>query len=118
MFRILAIVGLTLVTSLFPQAQSDRQAIAHELHDSVPLIARADGESCLIHNNGSLSELDLNQEPKTGCCCLLKDDGPPLVWDCTGYKDGTLVTEAQCKKDADDTSTKYKWHEGKCTNKD
>jgi hypothetical protein len=59
-----------------------------------------------------------SDEPKTGCCCLLKDEGPPMLWDCAGYKDGDLVTENRCKRDADDASTKYKWHEGKCTKRD
>jgi hypothetical protein len=58
-----------------------------------------------------------DDEPK-GCCCFLKDSGPPLVWDCTGYKDDTLVTQTQCKKDADELVSKFKWHEGKCTDKD
>jgi len=57
-------------------------------------------------------------DEKTGCCCLLKDSGPPPVWDCSGYVDGTLVTRAQCKKNADDLVVKFKWHEGKCTDKD
>jgi hypothetical protein len=57
-------------------------------------------------------------DEKKGCCCLLKDSGPPPVWDCSGYVDGTLVTRAQCKKDADELVVKFKWHEGKCTDKD
>jgi hypothetical protein len=60
----------------------------------------------------------VRDDEKVGCCCLLKDSGPPPVWDCTGYKDGTLVTRAQCKKDADDVGAKFKWHEGKCSDKD
>lgn len=55
------------------------------------------------------------ESDETGCCCLLKDTGPPPVWDCTGSTEGTESTEAQCKKDADDVGAKYKWHAGKCT---
>jgi hypothetical protein len=53
-----------------------------------------------------------------GCCCLLKDTGPPPNWDCTGSNEGTEVTKAQCDKDADDTGAKSKWHPGKCTGKE
>ena len=58
-----------------------------------------------------------DDEP-VGCCCLLKDSGPPPVWDCSGYVDGTLVTRAQCQEKAAETGFKSKWHEGKCTDKD
>jgi len=58
------------------------------------------------------------QSADVGCCCLLKDSGPPPAWDCTGSTEGTESTEAQCKKDADDVGAKYKWHSGKCTGKE
>lgn len=95
----------------------------------VPVHSRDGTNSCasLVENpaawNSALIQVKSSgptkgNEEKTGCCCLLKDSGPPPVWDCSGYASGTLVTRAQCKKDADDASAKFKWHEGKCTDKD
>jgi hypothetical protein len=98
-------------------AETDQTAVHRR--DDLPRSSRVKGRECAMSAFSlRMGDLDLDDEPKAGCCCLLKDEGPPLVWDCTGYKDDTLVTEGQCKRDADDASTKYKWHEGKCTNKD
>ncbi|MGB8099751.1 MAG: hypothetical protein WCF17_21560 [Terracidiphilus sp.] len=90
-----------------------------ERDNSAPFSGFAANRECVMASHVvRASSLQSSGEPRTGCCCLLKDEGPPPAWDCTGYKDGTLVTESQCKKDADDASTKYKWHEGKCTDRD
>jgi hypothetical protein len=102
---------------LGPFANSDSATVYGQDHPPRPSGVKGTQE-CRMSALLRMRDLDLDDEPKTGCCCLLKDEGPPLVWDCTGYKDGTFVTEAQCKQDANDTSTKYKWHEGKCTSKD
>jgi hypothetical protein len=53
-------------------------------------------------------------EPR-GCCCLLKDAGPPPNWDCSGSTPGTMETKQQCAESANETGAKYKWHEGQCT---
>jgi len=56
-------------------------------------------------------------EPK-GCCCIMKDSGPPPTWSCQGVTPSTMETKRQCAEDADAASTKYKWHEGPCTDND
>jgi hypothetical protein len=53
-----------------------------------------------------------------GCCCLLKDAGPPPTWDCSGSTPDTTVTKQQCADTANETSAQYKWHAGQCTGRE
>jgi len=95
------------------KAESDRTGDCHFNDRQIVQMSGA------VVQKEDMARAGTNQsEEKKGCCCLLKDSGPPPVWDCSGYEAGTLGTKEQCKRDADQVPTKYKWHEGKCTDKD
>jgi hypothetical protein len=75
------------------------------------------GTSDILHENVMpLFSAQAQNEPR-GCCCLLKDAGPPPNWNCSGSTPVTMETKQQCAEPANETGAKYKWHEGQCTGK-
>jgi hypothetical protein len=90
-----------------------------------PLHIRCETAALRTHNASDILKENViplfssqgQSEPK-GCCCLLKDAGPPPNWDCSGSTEDTTVTKQQCADTANETSAQYKWHAGQCTGKE
>jgi hypothetical protein len=87
---------------------------ATSLRCQVAELRSQDTSDVLKENVILLFSSQAQSEPK-GCCCLLKDAGPPPTWDCSGSTADTTVTKQQCEDTATETSAQYKWHAGQCT---
>jgi hypothetical protein len=104
MFLVISVVLLALSSSA-PKSAGNCQAT-----DGV-----IQGRPDILHENVLPGFSTQSQDEPTGCCCIMKDSGPPPTWSCSGSKPGTMETKQQCADDADAAGTKYKWHQGQCT---